>query len=76
MTITYLQNYLRLCKSFNFKRGAARTLRLCEVNFIKYLTKMANTLFDNVGEIVVNTGNILSLNDITKKSGQNTTEEV
>lgn len=37
---------------------------------------MAQKLINNVNTITINTGNILSLNDITKKSGQNTTEEV
>lgn len=31
---------------------------------------------EEVRKITINTGNILSLNDITKKSGQNTSEEV
>lgn len=37
---------------------------------------MAKLLVENVPTIVVNTGNILSLYDITKNPGQNPTEEV
>lgn len=37
---------------------------------------MARNNFENIETVIVNTGNILSINHITKKPNQNTTEEV
>lgn len=40
------------------------------------MLKMTFNHLVNVGDIIINTGNILSLNEITKKSGQNPSEEL
>lgn len=37
---------------------------------------MSKNSFENIETVIINTGNILSINDITKKPNQNTTEEV
>lgn len=37
---------------------------------------MAKNNFESFETVIINTGNILSINDITKKPNQNTTEEV
>lgn len=37
---------------------------------------MANHNLENIENVIINTGNILSINDITKKPNPNPTEEV